>query len=104
VNGRWLLPALCAAGLAGSVAPAPAQTFQKYQCRDGAEFMLGFFSVDPRIAYLQLDGKSIALPKRLSFPGRKRYSKSGVSLSTNGKAVTLKRGGRTSDCELVQAY
>ena len=93
---RHHLIALLAA--AGSVIgpPAAAQTFLTYQCRDGSEIGVAFFPGD-RAAHVQVDGKALALPRRVSITGA-RYSKGYVSLTIKKTAVTLKRGKRTTEC------
>ena len=69
-------------------APAAAQRFVSYQCSDGTQFTAAFYESSVGI---QVDGKSLLLPKRLSASGA-RYRKSGVALSIKGDAVTLRRG------------
>jgi membrane-bound inhibitor of C-type lysozyme len=78
-------------------APALAQTFSTYQCRDGSEFVLALYEGD-RAAHLQLDGRALALPKRLSVNGT-RYSKGDVTLRiTKAGATTLTRGKKSTQC------
>jgi membrane-bound inhibitor of C-type lysozyme len=71
-------------------APAAAQTFYNYRCADGSELAVGFFDGDTR-AHIQLDGKTLALPKRLSLAGT-RYSLRGIQLRMTKDATTLKDG------------
>ena len=82
-----------AAGIIGSVvlaAPAAAVgDITLYQCADGAQFALAFYDADTH-AYIQINGKSVALPKRLSLSGA-RYSASGITLRINKDVTTLKR-------------
>jgi membrane-bound inhibitor of C-type lysozyme len=61
--------AAMAAVLAG-LTPVLAQmtTFRTYHCADGSEFIVGFYPYDSR-AYLQIDGGSVMLPKRVSLSG-----------------------------------
>jgi membrane-bound inhibitor of C-type lysozyme len=70
--------------------PAVAQTFYNYHCDDGSELAVGFFDGDSR-AHVQLDGKTLALPKRLALSGA-RYSASGIQLRLTKDATTLKHG------------
>ena len=86
-------------GSLACVSPAPAQTFNSYRCVDGTRFIVGFYPHDSR-AYLQLDGRPIALRKRLAFSGV-RYSGGGVIMVV-GKAgtATIRHLGRPATaCE-----
>jgi membrane-bound inhibitor of C-type lysozyme len=85
---------LAAAVLPG--APAAAQTFRTYHCRDGSEFIVAFYTGDTR-AHVQLDGKAMALTKRLSVSGS-RYAKGDVTLRMTKTGTTLKRGKQTTEC------
>ena len=81
-----------AIGIAGSVClalPAAAEGISLYQCADGLQFALAFYEADSR-AHIQLNGKSLSLPKRLSLSSS-RYSQSGVTLQIGKDATTLKR-------------
>ncbi|MBV8792085.1 MAG: MliC family protein [Pseudolabrys sp.] len=81
-----------AIGIAGSAwlaQPAAAQGIALYQCADGLQFALAFYEADSH-AHIQLNGKSLSLPKRLSLSGS-RYSQSGVTLKMGKDATTLKR-------------
>jgi len=96
---------LCAACLSPAT-PASAETVQKFECLDGAEFMLTVFD-SRRTAFMQLDGRRYALKQRvIAIPGRKRYSKNGLSVSTKvstkGDTAILRRAGKRTDCTLVQ--
>ncbi|HYC17013.1 MAG TPA: MliC family protein [Pseudolabrys sp.] len=88
----------CAAVILAGQLPARAQTFFTYQCRDGSEFIAAFFEGDRR-AHLQLDGKALTLPKRLSMSGS-RYAKGGITLRITKTAVTLKRGQQLTECKI----
>jgi len=66
-----------------------AQTFVTYACDDGTPVVAAFFAGE-RSVRLQLDGKALALPQRLSADGG-RYAKSGVSFWIKGQGATLKR-------------
>jgi membrane-bound inhibitor of C-type lysozyme len=94
--------ALLTIGLTGIPSSAHAQArFQNYRCADGTQFIAGFFQYDPR-AHLQLDGKEITLPKRVSLSGS-RYSAKGVTLRiTKAGQTTLKHAKRpVTTCELA---
>jgi membrane-bound inhibitor of C-type lysozyme len=77
-----------------TASPVAAETFQTYVCADGTQFVAAFYPSDPKRAHLQVDGKAVALAKRLALSGQ-RYSGGGVTL-TMGKAgaTTLKLGKR----------
>src|SRR5262245_58591784 len=83
--------------LAGQL-PAYAQTFSTYRCRDGSEFVTAFYEGDRR-AHLQLDGKALTLPKRISVSGS-RYAKGDVTLRITKTATTLKRGKQLTECSV----
>jgi len=94
--------ALCIAAAIGQATPALAATTYTYQCRDGGELVL---TEGYRMAYVQLDGKQYSLPqRRLAFPGSKRYSQSGISITTKGRTAILKRGRSKTECETVRTY
>jgi membrane-bound inhibitor of C-type lysozyme len=80
-----------AAGTWAGLTPVFAQstTVQSYHCADGTNFIVGFFPYDTR-AHLQIDGKEVALLKRLSFSGT-RYAGSGVTLKVEKSgSITVK--------------
>jgi membrane-bound inhibitor of C-type lysozyme len=77
--------------------PAAAQKFVNYTCRDGSQFAAAFFRDTP-MAYLQLDGKGLSLPRRFSPLRGARYAKSGITFVVNGDAATLRRAGRSTQC------
>ena len=85
-----------AAAIAVSQPPAVAQTFFTYHCRDGAEFVVAFVGND-RSAHLQLDGKAVTLPRRLSVSG-KRYANGNIALTITKAITSLKRGSRSTEC------
>lgn len=68
-------------------APARAQSFQTYHCTDGSEFIVAFYPYDSR-AYMQIDGRAVTLPRRLTLSGT-RYSSGDVTLK-------IKRDGATT--------
>lgn len=94
---HMLITFFAAAGILADQFPAGAQTFFTYRCRDGSEFIAAFYEGDSR-AHLQLDGKAIALPKRMSMSGS-RYAKGGITLRIAKTATTLKRGRQSTDCK-----
>jgi|SRR4051794_18078273 membrane-bound inhibitor of C-type lysozyme len=63
---------------AAATSPASAQTFRDYSCADGSRFIVAFYPYDKR-AHVQLDGRAMALSKRLSLSGA-RYVRGDVSL------------------------
>ena len=74
-------------------APAGAQSFHTYHCADGTEFVVGFYPYDSR-AFVQIDGRSITLPRRLTLSGT-RYSSGDVTLkTTRGGATTIRHARR----------
>jgi hypothetical protein len=96
---RGMLKLSLALALLGLAAPAQAQTFYHYQCTDGGAFELAFYP-ETKAAYLQIDGKSVMLPKRFSLISQ-RFKKDGISLAmrSGGKAV-VKHFGKTSQCQV----
>ena len=80
--------------LAGS---AQAQTYHHYECADGSHFEVAFYP-ETKAAYLQIDGKSMVLPKRFSLISQ-RFKKDGYSFAmrAGGKAI-MKHAGKTSQC------
>jgi membrane-bound inhibitor of C-type lysozyme len=77
---------------------AQAQTYMSYRCENGAQFEVTLFP-DTKVAYVQLDGKSIALPKFASVTGA-RYRKSGITFWFRGQRATLRRAGVRIECKL----
>lgn len=80
-----LLAVICT----GLASPASAQKFFNYSCADGSQFAAAFVPRS-KSAYLQLDGKSLTLPRRISASGA-RYKKSGVTFWIKGNEAQLKR-------------
>ena len=78
------------------VPPAQAQTYHHYVCRNGASFELALFP-DTKATFLQLDGKSIRLPRFVSVTGT-RYRKDGVTVWIRGNRATLRRAGKRTEC------
>ena len=77
---------------------AQAQTYHHYECTDGAHFEVAFYP-ETKAAYLQIDGKSLILPKRFSLISQ-RFKQGGYSFAmrAGGKAI-MKHGGKTSQCQ-----
>jgi membrane-bound inhibitor of C-type lysozyme len=86
--------------LAAGAAPAAAQTFRTYVCADGSQFIAGFFDHDKR-AHLQIDGKAVALTRRIALSGS-RYSGGGIVLKTTRAGATIKHGKRPASACSVQ--
>ena len=78
--------------------PAGAQTFFTFRCRDGSEFIAAFYEGDRRV-HLQLDGKALALPKRVAVSGS-RYAKGGITLRITKTATTHSRGRVSTECKV----
>jgi membrane-bound inhibitor of C-type lysozyme len=87
---------LGAAGIVLRQLPVSAQTFVTYRCHDGSEFIVAFYEGDRR-AHLQLDGKAVALPRRISLSGS-RYANRDITLRITKTVTTLKRGKRLAEC------
>lgn len=85
-----------AAGIFISQSPVFGQTFRTYRCFDGSQFVLAFYEGDKR-AHVQLDGKALTLPKRISLSGS-RYAKGNVSLRILNTDIILKRGKQSTEC------
>ena len=95
------LPLALVLGAIAPVATAQADTYYHYECSDGSHFEVAFYS-ETKAAYLQIDGKSLMLPKRFSLISQ-RFKQSGYSFAmrANGKAI-MKHGGKTSQCQVKQ--
>jgi membrane-bound inhibitor of C-type lysozyme len=78
--------------VAATASPAAVQTFQTYTCADGSQFIAASFRSDKR-AHLQIDGKAVALTRRVALSGS-RYSGSGIVLHIGRTGTTIKRGKR----------
>jgi hypothetical protein len=86
-------------GTLALMAPAQGQSYSHYDCTDGAQFEVAFYP-ETKAAYVQVDGKSFMLPKRLSLTSQ-RFTQSGISLSMkSGGKATLKHYGKTSQCQV----
>ncbi len=73
----------------GSTNSAAAQKFFNYTCADGSQLIAAFVP-QSKSAFVQLDGKSMTLPQRLSASGA-RYAKGGVTFWIKGNQAQLKR-------------
>jgi membrane-bound inhibitor of C-type lysozyme len=93
---RNFITLLGTAGIVLSQLPVFAQTFLTYRCHDGSEFIVAFYEGDKR-AHLQLDGKAIALSRRISLSGF-RYTKGDITLKITKTVTTLKRGKQLTEC------
>jgi membrane-bound inhibitor of C-type lysozyme len=91
------------AAFAASLKPVLAQntTFRNYHCADGSSFIVGFYPYDSR-AYLQIDGGSVTLRRRLAISGT-RYTGGGVTLNVSKAGrITIKHARRPETaCELI---
>ena len=70
-----------------------------YECTDGASFEVAFYP-ETKAAYLQIDGKSLVLPKRFSLDQPALHAERlSFSMRTGGKA-TMRHAGKTSQCKV----
>ena len=96
----WRIAALALIGLVASIEASVAQTYLQYRCEDGAQLSAAFVEKS-NAAYVQLDGKSLILPQRLSASGA-RYKKSGVTFWIKGDDALLKRPRKKwTQCKVV---
>jgi membrane-bound inhibitor of C-type lysozyme len=79
--------------VAAATAASAAETFQTFNCADGTQFVAAFYPSDPKRTHLQIDGKAVALAKRLALSGS-RYSGGGITLKIAKTGTTLKLGKR----------
>lgn len=94
MNQRKIIIVLSALfSVSAATASAAAETFQTYVCADGTQFVAAFYPSDSKRAHLQVDGKAVALAKRLALSGS-RYSGGGVTLALGKAGTTLKIGKR----------
>ena len=89
---RKTIVVLGAALITAPVASA-AQTFQTYVCADGAQFVAAFYPHDSRKVHLQIDGRAVALTRRVALAGS-RYTGSGITLKISKAGASIKRGKR----------
>ena len=94
-----ILPLALVLGALGSAGTARAETYYHYECTDGSHFEVAFYS-ETKAAYLQIDGKSLILPKRFSLISQ-RFKQGGYSFAmrAEGKAI-MKHAGKTSQCQI----
>jgi hypothetical protein len=94
-----ILPLAFALGATAPVATAQAETYYHYECSDGSHFEVAFYP-ETKAAYLQIDGKSLILPKRFSLISQ-RFKQGGYSFAmrAGGKAI-MKHAGKTSQCQV----
>ena len=100
---RTAIKRLLAVLAAGSIfvpGAAPAETYLSYRCENGAQFEVTLFP-ETKAAYVQLDGKSLMLPKFVSITGA-RYRKNGVTFWFRGERATLRRAGVRTECKQLQ--
>jgi membrane-bound inhibitor of C-type lysozyme len=95
-----LVGAAMLTALVTGASPVAAQTFKTYGCADGTQFIVGFFQYDKR-AHLQIDGKAVALTKRIALSGS-RYSGGGIVLNVAKAGTTIKHGKRPASACSVQ--
>jgi len=82
-----------------AITAAQAQTYYHYECTDGAAFEVAFYP-EAKAAFLQVDGKSLQLPKRFSLTSQ-RFAQNGVTFSMkSGGTATIRRAGKTSQCKV----
>src|SRR4029077_7203465 len=93
---RDFVTMIAAAGILIGQLPVSAQTFRTYRCYDGSPFIFALFVGDKR-PHLQLDGRAVTLPKRISLSGP-RYAKGDISLKITKAGITLKRGKQSTEC------
>jgi membrane-bound inhibitor of C-type lysozyme len=72
---------------------ATAETFQTYACADGSQFVAAFYPQDSWHAHLQIDGRAVALTRRVALSGA-RYTGSGITLTISKAGTSIKRRKR----------
>jgi membrane-bound inhibitor of C-type lysozyme len=96
---RIAIKPLTALGALACAATAQAQTYHHYECSDGTHFEVAFYP-ETKAAYLQVDGKSLVLPKRFSLISQ-RFKQGGYSFAMRGGGMAImKHGGKTSQCKV----
>ena len=82
-----------------AVTTAQAQTYYHYECADGASFEVAFYP-ETKAVFLQIDGKSLKLPKRFSLTSQ-RFAQNGVTFAMkSGGTATIRRAGKISQCKV----
>ena len=99
-NAIKRLLAVLALGSSFVPGTAQAETYLSYRCENGAQFEVTLFP-ETKAAYVQLDGKSLMLPKFVSITGA-RYRKNGVTFWFRGERATLRRAGVRTECKQLQ--
>jgi membrane-bound inhibitor of C-type lysozyme len=77
----------------GGITSAAPQTLLTFHCSDGTEFVSALYPGTR--AYVQLDGKAMTLPRRISLSGT-RYSSGDITAAHQGELRQLTRGGYLS--------
>jgi membrane-bound inhibitor of C-type lysozyme len=72
---------------------AMAETFQTYACADGSQFVAAFYPQDLRHAHLQIDGRAVALTRRVALSGT-RFTGGGITLKISKVGTSIQRGKR----------
>jgi membrane-bound inhibitor of C-type lysozyme len=100
VSATGLRMAAAIAALASTTIarPAEAQIYRHYECEGGAQFDLTLLP-DDKAVFVQLDGKSLRLPKFVSVIGT-RYRGNGVTVWIKSDRATLRRVGKRIECKL----
>ena len=86
--------------VAAGILTGQCQCSHKHFVRITVTMVLNSFSPSSegdKRAHLQLDGKAVTLPKRISLSGS-RYAKGDISLRITKTGITLKRGKRSTEC------
>lgn len=82
-------------------APASAQSSATYRCADGTVIPVEFHNA-PRAVSVQVDGKSLLLPRKLFSVQGARYAKDGISLRVGRNIFGMKRKGhRWMTCSAI---
>jgi membrane-bound inhibitor of C-type lysozyme len=76
-----------------SATPATAEPFRTYVCADGSQFVAAFYPQDTRHAHLQIDGRAVALTRRVALSGS-RFSGGGITLKIAKTGTSIQRGKR----------
>jgi membrane-bound inhibitor of C-type lysozyme len=98
MRGVWI--AVAGIAFMAAASPAHSQNFIAYQCQDGAQFQVALFPRE-NMAYLQLDGHAVQLPKRIAYTGS-RFARGGITFWIRGNGrTTIKRAGKTTECYSV---
>ena len=87
------IPVVLGTMLSAAPMAASAETFQTYVCADGSQFVAAFYPHDPRHAHLQIDGRAVALTRRVALSGT-RFTGAGITLKISKAGTTIKRGKR----------